>query len=96
MANGKEKELPSFWVPSQSPTAKISKAEKPDPTIYCPISMKPLKSKELINVKFTLVKDPDDKKSLIVKDNRYMCAVTHDILSNSVPCVVLRTRYYLA
>lgn len=39
---------------------------------------------------FSVVKDPDDRKSLIVKDNRYMCAVTHDVLSNSVPCVVLR------
>lgn len=90
MANGKEKELPSFWVPSQAPAAAASKLEKPDPTIYCPVSFKPMKAKDLIDIKFTLVKDPDDKKSLIVKDNRYMCAVTHDILSNSVPCVVLR------
>jgi len=54
------------------------------------MSGKPLKVKDLIDVKFTEVKDPDDKKSLIVKENRYMCAVTHDILSNSVPCAVLR------
>lgn len=58
--------------------------------IPCPISAKPLKSKDLIDVKFTLVKDPSDKKALITKENRYMCAVTHDILSNSVPCAVLR------
>lgn len=55
------------------------------------MSNKPLKVKDLLDVKFTEVKDPDDKKSLIVKENRYMCAVTHDILSNSVPCAVLRT-----
>lgn len=108
MANGKEKELPSFWVPSQTPAAKQIKSEKPDATILCPVSQKPLKAKDLIDVKFTsklsstsiqslclpfvisVVKDPDDKKSLIVKENRYMCAVTHDVLSNSVPCVVLR------
>lgn len=53
MANGKEKELPSFWVPSQTPAAKINKMEKPDPTILCPISQKPLKAKDLIDVKFT-------------------------------------------
>lgn len=93
MANGKEKELPSFWVPSQCPSAKASKLVKPESTILCPISQKPLKAKDLIDVKFTLVKDPDDKKSLIVKDNRYMCCVTHDILSNSVPCAVIRTTY---
>lgn len=52
---------------------------------------KPLKMSDLINVKFTPVQDPDDKKSLILKENRYMCPVTHDILSNSVPCAVIRT-----
>lgn len=90
LANGKAKELPSFWVPSQLPDAKISKMDKPDSTIYCPISGRPLKMKDLIEVKWTLVKDPDDKKSLIAKENRYMCAVTHDILSNAVPCAVIR------
>lgn len=90
MANGREKNLPSFWVPSQAPAAKKSKLAKPDPTILCPVSQMPLRAKDLIDVKFTLVHDPDDKKSLIVKENRYMCAVTHDILSNSVPCAVLR------
>ncbi|XP_038116081.1 nitric oxide synthase-interacting protein homolog [Culex quinquefasciatus] len=88
---GKRKELPSFWVPSQTPAAKIARIEKPDGKIYCPISNKPLKAKDLIDVKFTLVKDASDKKSLIAKENRYMCAVTHDILNNSVPCAVLKT-----
>uniref|UniRef100_A0A182K3R7 Nitric oxide synthase-interacting protein homolog n=1 Tax=Anopheles christyi TaxID=43041 RepID=A0A182K3R7_9DIPT len=87
---GKRKELPSFWVPSQTPAAKVSRLDKPDSKIYCPVSNKPLKAKDLIEVKFTLVKDPSDKKSLIAKENRYMCAVTHDILSNSVPCAVLK------
>nr|XP_019533456.2 nitric oxide synthase-interacting protein homolog [Aedes albopictus] len=88
---GKRKELPSFWVPSQTPSAKVARLEKPDSKIYCPISNKPLKMKDLIEVKFTEVKDPSDKKSLIAKENRYMCAVTHDILNNSVPCAVLKT-----
>lgn len=90
MANGNDKKLPSFWVPTKTPTAKKVSMVKPDSTIFCPLSGKPLKLKDLIDVKFTLVKDPDDKKSLILKENRYMCAVTHDILSNSVPCAVLR------
>ncbi|XP_055631218.1 nitric oxide synthase-interacting protein homolog [Toxorhynchites rutilus septentrionalis] len=88
---GKRTLLPSFWVPSQTPAAKITKLEKPDSKVYCPVSGKPLKAKDLIEVKFTLVKDPADKKSLIAKENRYMCAVTHDILNNSVPCAVLKT-----
>jgi nitric oxide synthase-interacting protein len=90
MANGKNKELPSFWVPSQLPNAKITKVLKPDSTIYCPVSGQPFKAKDLIEVKFTLVNDPDEKKSLIARENRYMCPVTHDILSNSVPCAILR------
>lgn len=90
MANGKDKVLPSFWIPGQSAVAKDSKLEKPESTIYCPVSGKPLKAKDLINVKFTLVKD-SDKKSLIAKETRYMCAVTHDILSNSIPCAVLKS-----
>ncbi|XP_072941646.1 nitric oxide synthase-interacting protein homolog [Epargyreus clarus] len=90
LANGKDKQLPSFWVPSQLPDAQHSKMQKPDPTVYCPMSGKPLKMKDLIEVKWTLVNDPDDKKSLIAKENRYMCPVTHDILSNAVPCAVIR------
>lgn len=93
MSNGKDKMLPSFWIPSKTPEAKETMVQKPDKTIYCPVSEKPLKIKDLISVKFTEVKDPDDKKSLIVKQARYMCPITHDILSNSVPCAVIKTTY---
>lgn len=89
MANGKDKVLPSFWVPGQAHNTEKSKLEKPDPTIYCPVSGKPMKVKDLVDVKFTPVKE-DSKKSIHIQENRYMCAVTHDILSNSVPCAVLR------
>ncbi|XP_033332081.2 nitric oxide synthase-interacting protein homolog [Megalopta genalis] len=91
MCYGKDKILPSFWIPSKTPEAKDSILQKPDKTIYCPISGKSLKIKDLIPVKFTEVKDPDDQKSLIVKQARYMCPITHDILSNSVPCAIIRT-----
>ncbi|KAK1118964.1 hypothetical protein K0M31_013734 [Melipona bicolor] len=91
MSNGNDKMLPSFWIPSKTPEAKETTLQKPDKTVYCPLSGKPLKIKDLIPVKFTEVKDPDDKKSLIVKQARYMCPITHDILSNSVPCAVIRT-----
>lgn len=29
MAEGRDKELPSFWIPSKTPTAQKSKSEKP-------------------------------------------------------------------
>lgn len=88
---GKEKKLPSFWVPSQTPEASKAKMNKPDSTIFCPVSGQVLKAKDLITVKFTPINDPDCKKSLILKENRYMCPVTHDILSNSIEIAVIKT-----
>lgn len=91
MKNGKDKVLPSFWIPSKTPGAKEVSLQKPDKTIYCPVSGKPLKRKDLISVKFTMIEDPDDKRSLIVKRARYMCPITHDVLGNSVPAAVIKT-----
>lgn len=91
MANGRDKTLPSFWIANLTPASKKVKLVKPSNVVVCPMSGKPLKIKDLIEVKFTQVNDPDDKRSLITKKNRYMCAVTHDILNNSVPCAVLKT-----
>lgn len=90
MVHGRDKMLPSFWIPNLTPDAKSTPLKKPDKTVYCPMSGKPLTMKDLIPVKFTKVKDPDDKASLIAKKNRYMCAVTHDILGNTVPCAIIR------
>ncbi|XP_030375418.1 nitric oxide synthase-interacting protein homolog [Scaptodrosophila lebanonensis] len=90
MSNGHEKKLPSFWLPSECPNAGAAMAKMPDATIFCPVSQQPLKSKDLIDVKFTLLKDGDTKRSLIAKDARFMCPITHDVLSNAVPCAVLR------
>ncbi|XP_013381609.1 nitric oxide synthase-interacting protein isoform X1 [Lingula anatina] len=92
MTADKGKELPSFWIPSLTPQATKTELKKPDEKVRCPMSGKPLKLKDLIPVKFTLMKDDDDKRSLIVKrDARYVCAVTNDALGNSVPCALLRT-----
>jgi len=91
MVGGKADKVPSFWIPSQTPQAKKSVAVKPDQTVYCPMSGRPLKMKDMIVVKFTEIKDPSDMRSTIVKDARYMCPVTRDTLGNSVPCAVIRT-----
>jgi nitric oxide synthase-interacting protein len=84
--------LPAFWVPSQTPDSGKAKMEKPSSTIYCPVSGKPIKMKDLIEVKFTLA-DPNAKKSLISlsQENRYVCAVSKDVLTNSMQLAVLRT-----
>lgn len=91
MSNGQDKVLPSFWIPAKTPESKEIALQKPDKNIYCPISGKILKVKDLIPVKFTEVKDPDDKRAIIVKEARYMCPITHDVLNNSVPCAVIKT-----
>ena len=86
--------LPSFWVPALGPesNAKMD-LKKPDTTIYCPMSGKPISMKDLIDVKFKKVDENDSRTSLITKSDRYMCSVTNDVLSNSIPCAVLRTSY---
>lgn len=82
--------LPSFWIPSLTPAAKPTLVKKPDNKTYCPMSSETLRVKDLIPVKFTPVLDRDHKTAAIVKQARYMCPVTRDLLGNSVPCAVLR------
>ncbi|XP_041471727.1 nitric oxide synthase-interacting protein-like [Lytechinus variegatus] len=89
MIDGRNKELPSFWIPEHTPDAKPTLVKKPDKTIYCPMSKNPLSLKSLIPVNFTLV-DEKDKTPLVAKRERFKCAVTHDVLSNSTPCAVLK------
>lgn len=91
MTEGKAKTLPSFWVPSLTPKAPKALVKKPDEKVRCPMSGGVLKLKNLTDVHWTHIKDGDKKKSLIVKDARYVCAVTNDVLGNSVPCTVLKT-----
>ncbi|XP_067830615.1 LOW QUALITY PROTEIN: nitric oxide synthase-interacting protein [Heptranchias perlo] len=86
----KEKQLPSFWIPSLTPEAKAATIRKPDKTVYCPMSGRPLKVKDLIPVNFLRVDDKLERVQLITKTERYVCAVTRDVLGNSVPCAVLR------
>jgi len=86
------KALPSFWIPSLTPAAKKTELKKPDQHVYCPISGKPISMKDLIDVKFKLANDVNpDKRPLVAVKDRYVCAVTGDLLGNSVPCAVLRT-----
>lgn len=87
---GRDKALPSFWVPALTPQADTTKLKKPDEKIRCPMSGKPIKFKDLIPVNFTPINDRDEKTSVISKTNRYVCAVTNDVLGNAIPLAVLR------
>ena len=82
--------LNNFWVPSLQGHATKQKLQKPKAKTVCPISGKNLKLKDLTNVKFTPMPQ-GDSKSLICQDNRFMCAVTSDVLTNFTACVVLKT-----
>ena len=53
------------------------------------MSGNPIALKDLITVKFKLM-DEKDKSSLISRTERYICAVSDDILTNSTQCVVLK------
>ena len=77
MSGESAKTLPSFWVPAMTPDSKPVIIPKPDTNIYCPVSGKLLKIKDLIDVKFTLAPNDDEPgKSLISRRVRYMCPVT--------------------
>jgi len=91
MVNGKDKKLPAFWLPSLTPHAAPSRKEKPDKTVYCPVTGKPLKIKDFIDVKFTKVNESDERQSLQGKRDRYKCPVSGDVLGNNIPCAILRT-----
>lgn len=90
MKEGRGKALPSFWVPSLTPSAKATELAKPDEKVRCPMSGRPLRLKDLIDIHFTAINDRDSK-AVIVKQARYVCPVTNDVLGNSVPCAVLKT-----
>jgi nitric oxide synthase-interacting protein len=90
MTEDRKRVLPAFWLPSCGPQAKKSRVEKPDKTVYCPMSRKPIRVKDLVDVQWTVARDPDDKRSLIAREERYQCAVTGDVLNNSSHCAVLR------
>ncbi|CAG9536935.1 unnamed protein product [Cercopithifilaria johnstoni] len=90
VAGEKAKEYPSFWIPQLNPTVEV-KIEKPEQRVFCPLSGKPLKIKELMPVKFTVVPDDNGTKSLMARKVRYMCPITHDALTNTTRCAYLKT-----
>lgn len=92
MAQGRDKKLPSFWVPSETPAAsKRTPLQKPDTNVYCPMSGQPLKVKDLFPVFFTPIDRVATGSTTLSKQEKWMCPVTHDVLSNSVPCTFLKT-----
>ena len=91
MAQGRDKQLPSFWVPSETPAATHkAPLKRPDTAVYCPMSGQQLRAKDLFPVYFTPI-DRIATGCSASRNERWMCPVTHDVLSNSVPCTFLKT-----
>ncbi|KAM9745566.1 nitric oxide synthase-interacting protein [Menidia menidia] len=82
--------LPSFWIPSLTPEAKPTILKKPSKAVLCPMSGRAIRMNELIPVRFTPLDPSLDRVALLNRQERYVCAVTRDVLGNSVPCAVLR------
>lgn len=85
--------MPSFWLPSRTPDSsgsdQVDKPNKrPDKTVLCPCSGRPLKVKDLIPVKFRVAKP--EEGAPVTAFNTYQCAVTGDVLRDSVRCFVLK------
>ena len=80
-----------FWVPEISAKNAVTETnmKKPNQQVTCPMSKKPLKLKNLVDVKF-MAANKDTKGSSGYSTAKYMCALTNDALSNSTPCVVLK------
>ena len=87
----------SFWVPGVSKTAEMDSLKdlppRPDETVRCPVTNKPLKLKDLIPVKFKLAKRDGTETSASnvqsIENGSYVCALTGDILTNSQQLAVL-------
>ncbi|KAL7674036.1 hypothetical protein ACOME3_000319 [Neoechinorhynchus agilis] len=81
MSEESANKLSSFWIPQLTPSSQSAATNKPSKTILCPVSGRPFDYKNLIPVKF--------KNSECEKD-KFVCAVSGDTLTNSIPCAVLR------
>ena len=57
----------SFWVPQLTPQARTT-LKKPDTTVRCPITAKPLRLKQLTPVKFTRLDESKDLRGQVAKE----------------------------
>ncbi|CAI2351579.1 unnamed protein product [Caenorhabditis sp. 36 PRJEB53466] len=85
MRGAKSTSLPSFWIPELNPTAAASKLEKPRSKTLCPVSGKPIKMKELMEVQFTPMPGTETAAK-----RRFVCPVTRDELTNTTRCAYLK------
>eukprot|EP00958_Prasinococcus_capsulatus_P016770 scaffold1875_cov339-Prasinococcus_capsulatus_cf.AAC.22 len=94
-----QREMKAFWLPSKAPEA-AHRLPKPPTDTVCPATGKRLRLKDLIPVKFTPLPDADRDRLTSrpagwlrhprESTGRFMCCVSHDVLTNAQQCVLLR------
>lgn len=82
--------LPSFWIPSLTPEAGAERLRKPERAVRCPMSGRRLRAADLVPVRFCAAEPGLSRLQLLGRRERYVCAVSRDVLSNATPCAVLR------
>ncbi|KAE9549668.1 hypothetical protein FO519_007110 [Halicephalobus sp. NKZ332] len=90
MSGDKKNKAASFWGPQFSETLSNGTVVKPDKTVRNPYTNKPLKYKELMPVVFTPIDNSLTHAQVVGSQNRYMCPVTRDVLTNSTKCAYLK------
>lgn len=91
MSGDRKHKFASFWGPSIPETLSNGTMVKPDKTVRNPYNNKPLKYKELMPVIFTPIDESKTHSQLVGSQNRYMCPVTKDTLTNAMKCAYLKT-----
>ena len=74
--------MKAFWLPSKTPNAE-RKVDKPETDTRCPATMKKLRLKDLIPVRWTKVRSGEA--------GRYMCPITFRTFTNTTNIVILKT-----
>jgi nitric oxide synthase-interacting protein len=80
-------QINAFWLPSKTPNAE-TRAEKPPSDTTCPVTLKKLRMKHLVDVKWT--KAPaEEGNTESALDQKYMCPVTRKTFTNATQVVIL-------
>lgn len=88
----RDRHLPSFWIPSLTPSASASRLHPPNPHVLCPMSGRRLRVNQLQPVLFSAAAadTSEEQLAVVARATRYKCCVTGDVLGNTVPCAVLK------
>jgi len=82
--------LPSFWVPSLTPDAKPEILPKPPKHPVCPQGNHPLRMKELVKVKFDLIREKELEDPQNLSEQRYECRVCGNTFTNISKATLLK------